>query len=402
MRWVDCLAHKFNGVKAVDTGKKKYFKSQIEERRKKKSIYLFLLLSVFHFSCAKKKSVSEEASTSNSGYLYVSTGMCYSGNNTTFNATTSSNLVFRLNGDTGQRDLIIADYGQPPSQLGDTPVDLYPGEDNNLWVLVENATAAIRRVDLVTKSNYGSRVSPLFNATAFASALRSLLVLPGGDFLIARTAAIELVTAGSVRIGAPYINPTAAPCNTSNTGLTRVLRLPGGKYLFAHGAAAQNRIGIMGVAGGTTCLAGQAAPIAGAYPTALVYDEENSYAIVGYAGNVTTNNINSIYAYSIDETLNTISNAQEIYDRFEYPATYNYHLYGISAMALDPVNQYLYVASAISDAATTVNYKIEKFSYHPELIGVENESVLQRVTSVPFYNYGSDTKCVSDLIWSED
>lgn len=67
-------------------------------------------------------------------------------------------------------------------------------------------------------------------------------------------------------------------------------------------------------------------------------------------------------------------------------------------MALDTVKNEIYISTAITTAATVVNYAVEKFTYDPTQIGVTNTAVLTRVGTTPFYNYGVDTKCISQMI----
>jgi len=76
-------------------------------------------------NCAKKPT-EEEVTTSK--FLYVSSGACYSGTgNTTYRATTASNLVYRVNPSTGVRESILFDYNK--ANTGDSPVGLC------VWVL---------------------------------------------------------------------------------------------------------------------------------------------------------------------------------------------------------------------------------------------------------------------------
>lgn len=57
----------------------------------------------------------------------------------------------------------------------------------------------------------------------------------------------------------------------------------------------------------------------------------------------------------------------------------------------------VYIATATTTATTVVNYAIEKFSYSPTQIGVDNTLVLTRSGSTPFIQYGGDTKCISKM-----
>lgn len=363
-------------------------------------IQKIIALVVFLMAACAEKPDSSDTTTSESSsrYLYVSTGVCYSGNNTTFSNTTSSNLIYRLNLDDGSVDTTIADYFSSPSNAGDSPASIVNADSDYIYALIENTTTtSLRRIEKIEKKSHGQRSIFSNNTTALATQVRNMFKLSGGDFAISDSASIEYITSGNVRIGAPYISASAAPCNTSTTLIPEVLTLSNGKFVFLHAAASQNRFGIFAASGGTTCAAAQAAPNANAYPTAAFYDSANAKLFVAYAGNASTTDLNSIYAYSIDESTNAISGATKIYDASLYPATYNYLLYGISEMAYDAETSTVYIATAITNATTVANYAIEKFTYDPTQLGVDNTKVLTRVGSTPFFEYGSDTKCISSM-----
>lgn len=136
----------------------------------------------------------------------------------------------------------------------------------------------------------------------------------------------------------PFINAPAGACATSTTLHTKAVTLLNGNVVFLHAAAAQNRLAIISAAGyaaGADCRSATAAPNASSFPVAFVYNSVNSKLIVAYAGTATTTNINSIYAYSVNETPNTLSSPQSIYDASLYPTTYPYLLYGVSEMVLE-------------------------------------------------------------------
>jgi hypothetical protein len=306
------------------------------------------------------------ATLSNTKYLYVAAGACYSGNNTTFTNTTSSNLIYRIGLSDGLLDFVLADYSAAPSNTGDTPVSIVDVDDNYIYALIENTTtASLRRIEKIEKKQKGSRAIFSNNITALSAQLRNMIKLSNGDLAISKSTAIEYLSSAATRVGAPYISASAAPCNTSTTLVSKVLTLNNGKFIFLHSAAAQNRFGIFAATGGTTCLAAQAAPVAGSYPTAAFYDVANTKLIVAYSGNSVATDINSIYVYSIDETNNTISGATKIYDASLYPSTYGYLLYGISDMVYDSENSTVYISTAINSTTTVVNYAIEKFTYVP-------------------------------------
>ncbi len=303
----------------------------------------------------------------------------------------------------------MADYFSAPSSPGDSPISITEFDSNRLAVLVENTTTAtLRRIELIDKTQYGGRVTYSNNTAALSAKLRQMRRLSDGYMLISKSTAVEKITAGSGRltVGAnPWINlatPTSA-CTTSNTMISSILQLPSGLLAFAHAGSGTARIGIVSALGYSVagdCKSGVTAPTANAFPTSMVYDKENKFLIVAYGGSSTGADLNSIYAYSVDETTGVITNPQKIYDSNQFGSTYNFLLFGISAMAFDSEKQQLYVATTISNATTAVNYRIEKLSYDAAKIGINNTAVLTKSNTV-FYNYGYDTKCISDLMIAE-
>lgn len=367
-------------------------------------IYLafYLILTLGLGSCAQKE---DNDSLSSNKFLYVAAGLCYSGGgNTTFTNLTSSNLVYRVNLETGTKDMSIADYNASPAQVGDSPVGLAKS-GGSLYVLLENNTAGARRIESI---DLNSKARSLFsnNTTALSAVLRSLKLLPNGDFLVSKSSAIEKISASNVRItkgASPYVNAPAAPCATSTTLISQVSTLSNQFIVFLHAATGQNRFGFVkpeGYGSSGDCTQAQAAPVATAFPTAMAFDEANSKLLVAFAGNATTTDLNSIYSYDLTLTENsvTVGTANKIYDASLYPTTYPYLMYGISAMELDPATNSLYVATATTTATTVANYAIEKLSYNPSHIGSANTQVLTRPNGPSFYTYGVDTKCISDLI----
>lgn len=341
-------------------------------------------------------------------YLYVASGACYSGGgNTTFTNSTSANLVYRIDLSTGAKDNVLVDYNASPAQAGDSPVGIASADPDNIYVLVENTTTiGARRVEKVPKNSHGNRILFSNNTTAFNAQLRGLFLGSNGDLLINKSTAVEKITSSNVRIlkGAnPYISAPAAPCATSITLIPKVEVLSNQFIVFLHAAASQNRFGFVkpeGYSAVGDCTVAQAAPNVASFPVATVYDAANSKLIVAYAGSATATDINSIYAYDITETASsvTVGAANKIYDVSQYPTTYPYLLYGISEMVLDPEEKKIYIATAVNTSTTVVNYAIEKFSYDGSKIGVSNSEVLTRNGTVPFYDYGIDTKCISDMM----
>ncbi len=364
--------------------------------------FILICVSVVITACdagsSDSSTTTSTVTTTSDRYLYVASGSCHSGTgNTTFSSTTASNIVYRLSLTTGARE-VIADYWAAPSLAGDSPASIVNIDSTYMYVLVESATAANRRIDKVAKSPSGARTNFYNNAAAFTTVMRDMYVDSASNIIFSKSAAIELVTAAQTRPQNPYINPTAAPCTPAVTLISKVVPLVNGKVVFLHSNTAQNKIGIFAAAGGITCQTSTAPPNAASFPTAAFYDSTNLKLIVAYSGNATTTDLNSIYAYTVNETTGVLSSAQKIYDSANYPATQNFLLYGISEMTYDATNGHVYIATAISTATTMVNYAIEKFTYTPSLIGVTNTSVLTRVGTTPFYNYGNDTKCISKMM----
>lgn len=351
-------------------------------------------------SCAPIKDEAAKTTTSSGSYLYVASGVCYSGSNTTYSNTGASNRIYRVDPTTGQRDALIADYYAFPSSGGDSPVALASLDSNTLGVLVENTTTvSLRRVEKVAKKPSGTRSTFSNNITALSAQLRSFTQLPSKDFLISKSTAIEFITSLNTRIGAPFISASVAPCATSTTLIPKVLTLSNGKIVFLHAAASQNRIGVYATSGGTTCATATAAPNAASFPTAAFYDAANTKLFVAYAGNAATADLNSIYVYTVNESTGVLSSPQKIYDASGYPATYPYLLYGISAMTYDAASKSVFISTATTTAAAIVTpYAIEKFTYDSAQIGVDNAKVLTRVGTSPFIPYDADTKCISDMI----
>ncbi len=361
------------------------------------------VLAICAFSFVACEEDDDKSSATPPRYLYVASGLCYSAN-TTFTNLTSSNLIYRLNLETGRRDMLLADFNSSPAQNGDSPVGIGPLDDTHIYALIENSTnVGARRIERLEKKDLSDRYTFSNNTTSLSAVLRNLLVLPNGDLVISKSSAIEKITSANIRIqqGAnPFINAPAGSCATSTTLISKVIPLSNGNLVYLHAATGQNRFGIISAAGYVTaadCKAAQTAPAATAFPVAATYDSATKRLIVAYAGASVAAELNSIYSYLIDETTNAISDPQKIYDANMYPATYPYLLYGVSEMVLDEKDQNLYISTAVNNATTVVNYAIEKFSYKSAKVGTENTKVLARVGNTPFYPYGVDTKCISSM-----
>lgn len=338
-------------------------------------------------------------------YLYVAAGACYSGNGiTTFTNATSSNLLYRLNLTTGTKDRNIADFFASPANPGDSPVAVVSENSTSLLVLVENTTTAgLRRIERAAKTGGGQRSTYSGNITALSAQVRAMSLLPDGYVLVSKSTAIEKMKDGSNRLlkGAnPWVSLSApaSSCTTSATLLSSMARLNNGAIVFGHAAVGAARVGVvdpLGYALAADCKSGLAAPSATSFPTAMVYDGVNRKLLVAFAGNSTATDINTIYSYDADETTSALSNPQKLYDSSLFGSTYNYLLFGVSAMTLDTTNGFLYIATAVSTATTVSNYKIEKLKYAPSNIGSNNSAALSWTNT--FYDFGNDTKCISSM-----
>lgn len=346
---------------------------------------------------------NSEAAQSLTKYLFVSSGACYSGLGlTTFSTTTSSNVVYKVNLSTGVREALIADYNSSPATPGDSPISIVDWDKHNLAVLVRNGTAG--RLELLPKAG-GTRgvfgTNPA-TSTILSTAPQNMAKSSDGGLLMIRTGYIEKVNATGVRQTTPYVsNNLGATCGTANTLLTNIAVSPSGKIITASANATPKLISVASSGATGSCLAGQA-PTGSSYATAFAYDNTNNKVIVAWSGSTTATDVNSIVVYDYNDTTGAFSNPQKIYDANAYPATYSYLLFGVSAMTYDETDGQVYIATAISTATTAVNYVIEKFTYNPNMLGVDNTKVLVRSGSVPFYNYGLDTKCISAMTVTND
>jgi len=370
------------------------------------SCWVLATFSSFIMSCSNTAKPTEAAvtppqeTTPTQRYLYVASGQCYSGNGiTSFTGTTASNQVYRISTSTGVKDLQIADYTSSNFNTGDSPISLVDDGADGLFVLVENATTG-RRIEKLPKEFAAGPTTFSNNTTMMSAVLRNMIKLADNTLLLSKSTAIEKLTMGKVRVAIagsnPYVSNPAGACATTATLITSMAQLGNGNIVYAHAAASpNNKLALISASGYATagdCKAAQAAPQTTTYPTAMVYISSVKQLLVAYGGSTVTAGINSIQVYDMDETANTFGTATAVYDLAGYPATYPYQLFGISAMAFDPVDNSLYVTTTTSTAATAVNYAIEKFTYN------STTKSMTRVGSLPFYNYGIDTKCISSMV----
>lgn len=341
-------------------------------------------------------------------YLYVASGLCYSGTgNTTYSATTASNVIFRMNLETAQYEGRIADFTTGFDAPGTTPVGIADYDSDHLLVLLEHTGQ--RRIELIKKTLSGERQTYYNNTSAAApigalqSAARFIFKTIDG-LLISRSTAIEKLDTGKARETGTgtnaWVQAPGGACSASITNITSLATYPtssntlGYNIIYTHSqnaSSANNRIGIIngltGWNGTTGCLASQAAPALTAYPTSSVYMEDTGRVVVSYAG-ISGSMLNSIYSYDVDETANTISDE---FKGYEVPSV----IYGASAMTYDKSTKTLYVATggAITNNFTTgtIPYNIEKFTYN------STTKEFTRAGSTSFYPGNLETRCISSM-----
>lgn len=351
----------------------------------------------FLTSCAKDPLVD----ASNAKALYVASGMCYSGNGiTTFTATTSSNLIYKVDLSTGLPGDTVADYNVSSAIPGSTPVSIHAKDSNSLWVVVENATAGARRIESVT--NIEELPTYFYsNATAFSGVLRkSAYDASNGAFIINKSTAHERINMSPARdvVGTlPWVNNPVGNCASTNTMATVTLTLPNGNILYGHASAtpANRKIVIVSSTGyraPADCLSTTAVTVPSNI-TDILYLEEEGQLLVAMGDSTVNNNMNSIYVYDIDPTTSAISNGTSLLENnASADEKYASYLYGISSMAYDSASKTLYVAMANAIATTVQNYKIEKFTYDP------TAKQLTRVGMTPWSQSWAGSKCISSMI----
>lgn len=344
-------------------------------------IYLLLasVLGLAFASCGTESgeplqpSLSSGDGSSSSYGLYVASGTCYGGGVVT---SAGSGTIAVLDPDTGSLRRIIVDYGS--TSPGDLPVAIADYDADHIIVAVENAAG--RRLDLVRKDGSGL-FTYLTNATALNGILRAMSFGSDGTVLVAKSTAIEKFSPSRARItqGAlPFVNAPGGACATATTMMVDVKTLSNGKILYAHAAATpNNKIGLISATGYTVvgdCLSTQAAPATTALPTAIL-PHSSGTILVSFGS--TTNASNSIQAYDLNITTNAFSGATTAFADVSL-------VNGPSALAENPVDTSVYVASSLSTFNT-----IERFSFDPAT------KLMTRTgpTMGPQYY----TKCISSL-----
>lgn len=417
--------------------------NNMERNYKKLQKYLagfVLMMTIALIGSCQKAAVDDESS---GRYLYVASGLCYSGTGiTTYTGSTSSRMVSKVNLSTQEATTFI-DLASP-YQGGDFAPQTSPQsiieDGNNILMLTENATATgDRKIFTVPKSSSYNASTYASDTTAFTNTaghiLRSLIKDNDGTLLFSKSIAIEKVGTNTLRVpmGAnPWINAPAGNCATSVTQIQSHVVLPPytgkttGKVIFAHvgNTLALNRLGVISsdgynVAGDCyngyqlssqthnygTGVSGPVISFSATGPnvTAMVYISTGSGTgklITGYSASAAADlNNNSTLNYALvmwdvtesSATVATITNPIVIYNNFA-------DIFGISAMTYDSSTNSLYVATAsqagvANQTTASYGYKVEKFT-----IDVTNATAtLVRPNNKPFLDRSSRTKCISSM-----
>lgn len=372
-------------------------------------LFLFLGLAmgaIVLSSCDKKKGGEDGADSGGSGsgrYLYVASGLCQAGTSmTTYTAANASNLVYRIDMGSGQRDMILADYWGAGSIPGtDTPTGVTDWDADHVGVLIGSTNP---RVEIVAKSPLGTRqILNLLqgNSTVVTATPKQIYKNSDGTFFITRSSAIEKIGTSLGRAtGSVYVGN----CGAGTPVYSSMALGNDGRILVTGSTSTMKTFSVPSAGLSTgTCSTVQAAP-ASTTTTSVVYDKASHKALVAYAASTAGDKYNAIAAYDVDDTTGAFSNEIFIYNSFEYPGVFPYILHGISAMAYDSATKNLYVATVntITANATTggASYVIEKFSFDAsQVTALTRAKALTRVSTngLPFYNYGGDTKCISQM-----
>ncbi len=273
---------------------------------------------------------------------------------------------------------MVVDYNSVSP--GDSPASFVEYDANSILVLVENASG--KRIDLVRKD--GSALSTyLLNSSALTGIMRKLLRLPDGSLLVSKSTAIEKFSPTKARVtvaSMPYVNSPGGSCANSASLITGLATWPDGKILFTHAASSpNNKIGVISASGYSStadCVATQAPPTSLALPTSPLMHSSGKL-LVAYAS--TTPSANTIHAYDVNASINSISNATVAY-------TDPVIVFGPTAIAEDTATGAVFVANGGSSFNS-----IEKFSFN------SSTRLLTRTSSTPFIGPQVYTRCVTDM-----
>lgn len=342
--------------------------------KSRQSARLFSLLLLITLSSCEAFSKNSTSTTTSSGgpYLYIASGASYGGNGVVL--STASNTIVRYSL-TGAFDRIIYDYNASP---GDQPTQMLDYDANYLLVLVENAGGG-RRVDKVAKD--GSGVSTFISNAAITGAIvRALIPTYDGGWLVSRTGLIEKFNSARARVlagAASWITTPAGSCATSTTLIPSMVEGPSSTIIFAHAAAAQNRLAQISKTGynaAADCISATSAPTATHYPTFILKHSGSGKYFVAYSN--TTGPIYQIYSYS--PTAAAIGAGTLVYND---PSVSQ----GVTAMVELPDSRIL-----VANGAPSMN-TIEEFQYNSSVPSLDRVGTTFIMPSVY-------TKSVSSMI----
>lgn len=381
--------------------------------------------------------------------LYVSSGICNSGSGvTTYVVATASKMITQWDTETGAYGGVFLDFNSGSFIASSAPQNILDDGDN-MFVVVEHATAANKQIIKVPKSDPNNYSTYYANATTLSAVLKGFARDTDGSIIVGKTTAIEKITAAQARatIGAnPWINAPGGNCGASITNMTAVAVMTpltaagytSGKIIFAHGAgaAATNRIAIVrdnGYIGATDCLAGAQTNLAGHVPasnrpsrimafnatgpspTSIVYiplatptATASGRIIVTYSAAQVSNSAAGVYNLNhgivawdvLEDAVGgvTLTTAPVVlWDDISV-------VYGASAITYDPTDSSLYVGvggepgiGVAAYATAGVGYNVEKFHYDVAA------NTLTRVTvnNRSFIHGDATTKCITGLAVGE-
>lgn len=336
----------------------------------------FIALAITLTSCAPEESENDSVSSADAGpWIFVASGSTYAGNGVTM--STPVNVVSRYSID-GVFQKLVRDYS---TSTGDSPVGMVDYDDDEIAVLVENTGG--RKIEIVKKDGSGVTGTITLPVGTINTVVRQLAMALDGNFIFARTTALEKYTSAGSRItgaaAGPYVSAPAGTCATTNTNVVSVEIGPNGSVFMVHAAASTNNQTNIIASGGYfvagDCLTAKDGATANHYPTTALYHTASGDMLIAYGNN--TGAVHQIYGY--DATVNSLTG-----DTLAYNSTSV--LQGINDMIEMPDGSIL--ASA---AASTFN-TIEKFTYDA------TSKTLTRVGTTSFIGPTLYTRSVSAIV----
>lgn len=384
----------------------------------------------------------EFASLGGNGMLYVSTGVCNSGQGmVTYTSGTATRTIEKFATSNGASQGSLFDYS---SALAGMPALMSPigllNSGSDLYTLNEGGAGQRNLIRIPKSDPYAYATLVANNSTAFTGALMNFAIDDEGSYLISKSTAIEKFNSTGTRLtasGAAWVNAPAGGCASSTTSMTAVITLPTssgitGHVIYSHQGATSstNRLGV--IYGGTgyintsNCLAGvqinttthaKASNLASGTitfnatstsPSAMVLVPYTSGTVVGklivaYSNGLTSN--------AVSGSVTTLNHGIVAWDvNRPTPATVSLtnpvvlvedhnKVFAVSALAYDASTSSLYIAvggNLGSSNQSSVGYNIEKYTLNLTNAATTGPT-LTRATSQPFILGGSNTKCISGM-----